>query len=307
VHLFRRQEIDAVNAALGAGRPLLVRGEPGIGKTQLAEAVARELARELVDAAACAPDRFLNLLPELIFGTYREEFSRSILRGAATHLQYRFGKLRAEAGRWQPEEPLPDGPRLAERILRLVDRYPAICCEEWTAARVLEGCSVAVDGSSAEELLVWLLVRLARAVRPVAERIRFDPDKRTKVEARDLVRDAINQPRGIAATSAMRLASRLSDRGTLWPELLKPLLLRLASDPVASVRAAILRGLPYLHYRQPELGWALLDRCLVTPHPALWELAGETLLYQLHHRYDRVAGYLGRMLSEAAGPAGTLR
>jgi MoxR-like ATPase len=44
-HAFDMQSIEAVNAALAARRPLLVRGEPGIGKTQLAEAVATKLRR----------------------------------------------------------------------------------------------------------------------------------------------------------------------------------------------------------------------------------------------------------------------
>ena len=37
----------AVNAAVTLGRPLLVKGEPGTGKTQLAEEVARALQRPL--------------------------------------------------------------------------------------------------------------------------------------------------------------------------------------------------------------------------------------------------------------------
>lgn len=60
VHVFSQTEIDAVNAALGAGRPLLVRGEPGVGKTQLAEAAAKCLGRVLlpfvVDAASESRD-----------------------------------------------------------------------------------------------------------------------------------------------------------------------------------------------------------------------------------------------------------
>jgi MoxR-like ATPase len=44
-HEFDARSIAAVNAALAARRPLLVRGEPGLGKTQLAEAVAQELQR----------------------------------------------------------------------------------------------------------------------------------------------------------------------------------------------------------------------------------------------------------------------
>ena len=45
VHEFDERSIKAVNAALAARRPLLVRGEPGVGKTQLAEAVAVKLER----------------------------------------------------------------------------------------------------------------------------------------------------------------------------------------------------------------------------------------------------------------------
>ena len=43
VHVFEPEQVDAVNLALTAGRPLLVRGEPGTGKSQLARAVAQKL------------------------------------------------------------------------------------------------------------------------------------------------------------------------------------------------------------------------------------------------------------------------
>ena len=46
-HLFDEASIAAINAALAARRPLLVRGEPGVGKTQLAMAAARQLGRPL--------------------------------------------------------------------------------------------------------------------------------------------------------------------------------------------------------------------------------------------------------------------
>lgn len=44
-HVFDRPSIGAINAALAAQRPLLIRGEPGVGKTQLAEAAAQALKR----------------------------------------------------------------------------------------------------------------------------------------------------------------------------------------------------------------------------------------------------------------------
>ena len=48
VHVFCENEIDAINAAMAARRPLLVRGEPGIGKTQLALAAAVRLGSAYV-------------------------------------------------------------------------------------------------------------------------------------------------------------------------------------------------------------------------------------------------------------------
>ncbi|MCP4118944.1 MAG: MoxR family ATPase [Desulfobacteraceae bacterium] len=47
-HVFEEKSIWAVNAALTAQRPLLVRGEPGIGKSQLARAAAHALGRVFI-------------------------------------------------------------------------------------------------------------------------------------------------------------------------------------------------------------------------------------------------------------------
>ncbi|HRY14465.1 MAG TPA: MoxR family ATPase [Candidatus Competibacteraceae bacterium] len=48
VHLFDEASADAVLAALAAERPLLVKGEPGAGKSQLARAAAQHLGRLFV-------------------------------------------------------------------------------------------------------------------------------------------------------------------------------------------------------------------------------------------------------------------
>jgi MoxR-like ATPase len=48
VHQWSRSEIDALILAQAAQRPLLVRGEPGTGKTQLARAVAQHLGWRLL-------------------------------------------------------------------------------------------------------------------------------------------------------------------------------------------------------------------------------------------------------------------
>lgn len=48
IHVFDEDIVQAVNAALAARRPLLARGEPGVGKSQLARAVAKHLGRAYV-------------------------------------------------------------------------------------------------------------------------------------------------------------------------------------------------------------------------------------------------------------------
>ncbi len=47
-YVFEPAAIDAVNAALTINRPLLVRGEPGVGKSQLAKAAAQALGRTYI-------------------------------------------------------------------------------------------------------------------------------------------------------------------------------------------------------------------------------------------------------------------
>jgi MoxR-like ATPase len=47
-HIFEEKSIWAINAALTAQRPLLIRGEPGVGKSQLARAAAKKLGRAFI-------------------------------------------------------------------------------------------------------------------------------------------------------------------------------------------------------------------------------------------------------------------
>ena len=53
-HVFSKEMIYAVEAAIIAERPLLIRGEPGVGKSQLARAVAQILERKLFSAVVNA-------------------------------------------------------------------------------------------------------------------------------------------------------------------------------------------------------------------------------------------------------------
>jgi hypothetical protein len=61
-HLFDQPSIFAINAALASRRPLLVRGEPGIGKSQLARAAARCLKRPYLELVVDARTEARDLL-----------------------------------------------------------------------------------------------------------------------------------------------------------------------------------------------------------------------------------------------------
>ena len=62
VHLFSEREVEAINFALATARPLLILGEPGTGKSQLAEAAAEKLEfafRRRTVNAATEPEELL--------------------------------------------------------------------------------------------------------------------------------------------------------------------------------------------------------------------------------------------------------
>jgi len=62
VHVIDKKSILAINAALATQRPLLVRGEPGIGKSQLARAAAVLLGRSFLTHAVDARTETRDLL-----------------------------------------------------------------------------------------------------------------------------------------------------------------------------------------------------------------------------------------------------
>lgn len=62
VHVFEEESVDAVNAAIAAKRPLLVRGEPGTGKTQLARAAAKALGWAFISSTIDARSEAADLL-----------------------------------------------------------------------------------------------------------------------------------------------------------------------------------------------------------------------------------------------------
>lgn len=61
-YVFEPKAVDAINAALTINRPLLVRGEPGVGKSQLAKAAAMALERTYIPFVVTASTEPQDLL-----------------------------------------------------------------------------------------------------------------------------------------------------------------------------------------------------------------------------------------------------
>lgn len=96
-HIFEEDAIEAVNTALAAGRPLLVRGEPGTGKSQLGQAVAAQMKRAFVSIVVDAHTEARDL-------KYRFD---AVARLACAQL---LGARRIEDGQAEPsdEDPLAE-------------------------------------------------------------------------------------------------------------------------------------------------------------------------------------------------------
>ena len=64
-HQFEQESIWAIQAALATGRPLLVRGEPGTGKSQLARAAAQVMGRPFLYQVITSRTEVTDLLYEM--------------------------------------------------------------------------------------------------------------------------------------------------------------------------------------------------------------------------------------------------
>ena len=88
------------------------------------------------------------------------------------------------------------------------------------------------------------------------------------------------------------------------PELLPFLLRHYARDPVNSVRVSILRRLPYLTFKRPDLGWQLFNDVFQEPQTHLWSHAEAFFYSQYWDHFDEMAPYLERLRREALEEAG---
>lgn len=151
-HRFAATDLWALRAALAAGRPLLVRGEPGIGKSQLARAAAQVLGLpfvyKVIDARCeCSDllyeyDAVARLAQAQIIGQtgapqdWREQLLEAhFVRPGILWWAFAWGSARKQAERYRPRSSAAEQ---AGRELRQEPSAPA----GWSLG---DGCVVLID------------------------------------------------------------------------------------------------------------------------------------------------------------------
>ncbi|MFN0123011.1 MAG: AAA family ATPase [Blastocatellia bacterium] len=125
--------VDAVNVALLLNQPLLLTGEPGTGKTQLAYSVAWELnlGRVLIfetKSSSSARDLFYS------YDTLGRFHAAQSREGSGASLEYMTwnalgeailqSRPRAQVGAWLPKNFAHDGPRRSVALIDEIDKAP---------------------------------------------------------------------------------------------------------------------------------------------------------------------------------------
>lgn len=264
-----------------------------------------EIARTLAEAAAYNPLRYFALLPELESKGLSASYPVGILQGIADHLRYRFGRLQPPNGKeWKHIDPPPDGLVLAEILIKSAEQFAPLWQDGYAISRILQACCEVVEDRILAERLVFLLFRLCKHPDPEKDEQRIFGQGKEGITTYDLQTDAINRVRGVAAGAAMTLCTRLLEKEIELPELLFPLLRHYALDPVLSVRAALMNGLPFLTHKHHDWGWQLFDDIFRDAPTLLWPLAERHLYYQYREHFDKVAPCLDRIQQEAPAEAG---
>jgi hypothetical protein len=247
----------------------------------------REVGWQLREAASRQPTRFLHLL-SAHWGDISESFRNDILDGVANYLAHRYGNPQADAA-WKPREE-PDAPSLARQIIDELERHPKQWHHNRSASNALQSCAhVVTDSQDAARL-----VSLACGYEDLRE------ESSIRGDSVDLLTTGINMVRGHAVETLMILANQFLEKNAEPPELLVPTLRRFAADEHPAIRALVLRRLPYIQSRNPELGWDLF-RITMGDSQGLWGSAETCLYYAYHDHFERVAPLLPRIRHEGKG------
>lgn len=246
----------------------------------------REVGGQLREASSRHPSRFLGLMI-VHWANISAGFRDDIMDGIANYLAHRYGNLQPN-GTWVPIEE-PDAPALANQILDELERHPAHWQLNRSTAKALESCAHVIQDTHTAARLAYL----ATSFEELREESTIHGD------SVDLLTTGINMMSGNVAEALMISANNLEKRGIALPELLPHALRRFASNKHPAIRALILRRLPYLQSRNPELGWELFHLAMQDAM-GLWQSAERCLYYAYHDHFQKVASLLERICREGS-------
>lgn len=246
----------------------------------------REVGVQLCEASSRHPLRFLGLMVTH-WVNISAGFRDDIMQGIANYLAHRYGNLQAN-GTWVPCEE-PDAQALAGQILDELERHPIHWQLNRSTTKALEACAHVIQDTHTAARLVYL----ATGFEEIREESTIHGD------SIDLLTTGINMMSGNIAEALMISANNLEERGVALPELLPHGLRRFASNKHPAIRALILRRLPYLQSRNPELGWELFHLALQDA-AGLWQYAERCLYYAHHDHFQKVAPLLERIRREGS-------
>jgi len=244
----------------------------------------REVGWQLREASSRHPSRFLGLLTSH-WANISSEFCSDIMDGIASYLAHRYGNLQTDAT-WIPIDE-PDAPALANQILDELERHPAHWQLTRSASKALEACAHVIQDTQTAARMVFLSIGFGK----------LREESTIHGDSVDLLTSGINMITGNIAEALMILVNNFQELNIVLPELLPPTLLRFASKEHPAIRALILRRLPYLQRRYPELGWDLFDHAMMDS-VGLWKSAERCLYYAYHDHFEKVAPLLERLRRE---------
>jgi MoxR-like ATPase len=250
-HVFDGESISAIDTALAAQRPLLVRGEPGIGKSQLARAAALQLRRAYVQEVVDARTESRDLLWHY----------DAVARLAEAQLQ---GALKA----LEPGQERDVRKRLA--VTRYVRPGPLWWAFNWASARVQ---AREVDAGEPE------LPDAGDAERRADPRRRCDPANGCVVLIDEIDKAESDVPNGLLEALG---AGQFLPLGGKHPVVAKgpPPLVVITTNEERALPDAFLRRCMVLHLRLPSVkdDPQAFKRLLIERGTAHFPEAGEALL-----------------------------
>ncbi|MBK7003099.1 MAG: AAA family ATPase [Rhodoferax sp.] len=247
----------------------------------------REVGVQLGGAASRHPARFVRFLSEN-WESIPDRFRDDIMDGVATYLAHRYGNLRPNDP-WSPKDE-PDAATLARQIIDELERHPKHWNHNRTASKAIESCAHVVTQADAERLVL-----LAKNYSTLQEESSISGD------SVDLITIGINMARGNVADALMVMANQLEENGVPWPESLPSALCLFAADTHPAIRALLLRRMPYLQSRRPDLGWKLFGLAMHDSAHGLWSVAEPCLYHAYRQKFEIVAPWLARLYREGSG------